>query len=150
MDFPADWVVRPMEEYTTAGPNYQGEFTVDLLAQLRSTGRILDGFPFALDSSAPLEAVVVLDNILPADYYRDWKAYPAVLGVGRRHQVEHRLLSLDQPDRFRGQSGMWHHRRKGRGGPGRPLHPEHHGPPQGRTDQRLNSIVGHHRRRRLP
>jgi hypothetical protein len=36
MDFPAYWVVHPMEEYTTAGPNYQGEFTVELLAQLRS------------------------------------------------------------------------------------------------------------------
>jgi hypothetical protein len=75
---------------------------------------------------------VVLDNVLLADYFRGWKADPAVLGVGRRHQAEHRLLSLYQPDGFRGQSGLWHHGRKRRGGPGRPLHPEHRGPPRGR------------------
>jgi hypothetical protein len=62
-----------MEEYTTAGPSYQGKFIVELLAQLRCMGRILDGFRFALDGSTPLEAVVDLDSVLPAEYYRGWK-----------------------------------------------------------------------------
>jgi hypothetical protein len=73
MDFPADWVIDYMEDYTTAGPNYQGEATVELLAQLRNTGRILDGFRFTLDGSTPLEAVIDVFSIIPADFYKGWK-----------------------------------------------------------------------------
>jgi hypothetical protein len=72
MDFPADWVINPMEDYTTASLDYQGETTVELLAQLRNTGHILDGFHFTLDGSSPLEAVIDLFSIIPADY-RGWK-----------------------------------------------------------------------------
>jgi hypothetical protein len=73
MDFPTDWVIDPMEDYTTSGPNYQGEATVELLAQLRNTGRILDGFRFALDGASPLEAVVDVFSIITANYYKGWK-----------------------------------------------------------------------------
>jgi hypothetical protein len=73
MDFPKDWVIDSMEDYTTASPNYQGEATVELLAQLRNTGCILDGFRFALDGASPLEAVVDVYSIIPADYYKGWK-----------------------------------------------------------------------------
>ncbi len=73
MDFPADWVTDSMEDYTTAGPNYQGEATVELLAQLRNTRRILDDFRFTLDGSSPLEAVVDVYSIIPADHYKGWK-----------------------------------------------------------------------------
>ncbi len=51
MEFPADWVVLPMEEFATSAPNFQGDLTLELLAQLRGTGRILDNFRFALDGS---------------------------------------------------------------------------------------------------
>jgi hypothetical protein len=37
MDFPADWVILPMEGFNTAMPIYQGELIVELLAQLRNT-----------------------------------------------------------------------------------------------------------------
>jgi hypothetical protein len=73
MDFPTDWVIDNMEDYTAASPNYQGEVTVELLAQLRNTGRILDGFRFALDGASPLEAVIDVHSIIPADYYKGWK-----------------------------------------------------------------------------
>jgi hypothetical protein len=73
MDFPTDWVIDTMEDYTAAGPNYQGDVTVELLAQLRNTGRILDGFRFALDGASPLEAVIDVHSIIPADYYKGWK-----------------------------------------------------------------------------
>ncbi len=49
-----DWAINNAEEYTTAGSSYQGEITVELLAQLRNTGRILDGFRFTLDGASPL------------------------------------------------------------------------------------------------
>jgi hypothetical protein len=65
MDFPPEWIVLQMEEYNTATPDYQEDFTVELLAQLRSTGRILDNFRFALDSALPLDATVDLASIIP-------------------------------------------------------------------------------------
>jgi hypothetical protein len=46
---------------------------VELLAQLRSTGRRLDGFRFTLDGASPLEAVIDVYSIIPADYYKGWK-----------------------------------------------------------------------------
>jgi hypothetical protein len=73
MDFPMDWMINNAEDYSTAGPGYQGEVTVELLAQLRNTGRILDGFRFALDGASPLEASIDVRNIIPADLYSGWK-----------------------------------------------------------------------------
>jgi hypothetical protein len=73
MDFPPEWVVLQMEEYNTATPDYQGDFTVELLAQLRSTGRILDNFRFALDGTLHLDATVDLASIIPVEVYQGWK-----------------------------------------------------------------------------
>jgi hypothetical protein len=73
MDFPTDWVIDNIEDYTTAGSSYQGEVTVELLAQLRNTGRILDGFRFTLDGASSLEAVIDVHSIILADLYRGWK-----------------------------------------------------------------------------
>ncbi len=56
-----------MEEFNTATPDYQGDFTVELLTQLRSTGRILYNFRFALD------ATVDLASIIPVEAYQGWK-----------------------------------------------------------------------------
>jgi hypothetical protein len=65
MEFPATWVVINITDYDTAMPAIHGEFVIELLAQLRNTGRILDGFKFALDGTKALEAYVSLDKILP-------------------------------------------------------------------------------------
>ncbi len=73
MDFPAEWVVLQMEEYNTATQDYQGDFTVELLTQLRSTGRILDNFRFALDGALHLDATVDLVSIIPVEAYQGWK-----------------------------------------------------------------------------
>jgi hypothetical protein len=73
MDFQADWVVHPMEDFAISAPNFHGDLTLELLAQLRSTGRILDSFRFALDGSASLDVSVDLYWVLPADHFRGWK-----------------------------------------------------------------------------
>jgi hypothetical protein len=31
MDFPADWVVHPMEDFAISAPNFQGDLTLELL-----------------------------------------------------------------------------------------------------------------------
>jgi hypothetical protein len=66
MDFPADWVIDNMEDYNAAGSSYQGDVTVE-------NGRILDGFRFTLDGASPLEAVIDVHSIIPADLYKGWK-----------------------------------------------------------------------------
>jgi hypothetical protein len=73
MDFPMDWVINNAEDYATASPGYQGEVAVELLAQLRNTGRILDSFRFTLDGASPLEAIIDVRSIIPADHYSGWK-----------------------------------------------------------------------------
>jgi hypothetical protein len=73
MDFPPEWVVLQMEEFNTATPDYQGDFTIELLAQLRSMGRILDNFRFALDGTLPLDATVDLASIILVEAYQGWK-----------------------------------------------------------------------------
>jgi hypothetical protein len=65
MESPANWVVFDIADYDMASPSVAGEFTVELLAQLRNTGRILDGFRFALDGTKALEAYVDFWKILP-------------------------------------------------------------------------------------
>jgi hypothetical protein len=65
MEFPANWMVFDIADYGMASPSVAGEFTVELLAQLRNTGRILNGFRFALDGTKALEAYVDFWKILP-------------------------------------------------------------------------------------
>jgi hypothetical protein len=74
MEFPATWVVLNITDYDTAMPAVPGEFVVELLAQLRNTGRVLDGFRFALDGTRALEATVNLDQILPSEELKGLQA----------------------------------------------------------------------------
>jgi hypothetical protein len=74
MEFPAMWVVVNITDYDTAMPAVPGEFVVELLAQLRNTGRILDGFRFTLDSTKALEAYMNLDKILPVSELKGLQA----------------------------------------------------------------------------
>jgi hypothetical protein len=75
MEFPSNWVVFNLPDYDSAAPSVAGDFTVELLAQLRNTGRILDGFRFALDGTRALEAYVGLDKILPVPELKGLQAY---------------------------------------------------------------------------
>jgi hypothetical protein len=70
MEFPPDWNVADAADFDIALPSGHGEVTLELLAQLRNTGRILDGFRFVLDGSAPLEVGVDLYQLLPVDSCR--------------------------------------------------------------------------------
>jgi hypothetical protein len=75
MEFPTNWVVFSLPDYDTETPAVTGDFTVELFAQLRNTGRILDGFRFALDGSKALEAYVDLDKILPTPELKGLQAF---------------------------------------------------------------------------
>jgi hypothetical protein len=97
MDFPADWVILPMEGFNTAMPIYQGELIVELLVQLRNTGRVLDSFKFVLDRSAPLDITVDLACVLPIEAYQGWKLsqqfWPKDISI-RRNMVSSAWVSF--------------------------------------------------------
>jgi hypothetical protein len=45
MDFPSEnWVYNDWDDFDTASANVVGDYTLEIFAQLRNTGRILDNF----------------------------------------------------------------------------------------------------------
>jgi hypothetical protein len=42
MDFPPEWTVLTTDEYETATPRITGDVTMEICAQLRPSGRILE------------------------------------------------------------------------------------------------------------
>jgi hypothetical protein len=72
MDFPPDWDVNLMGEYEIADPIMPATtmaHTMELLAQLRPTGRILDSFRISLDG-ALLNRNLDLGQLIPSDVFR--------------------------------------------------------------------------------
>ena len=65
MEFPPEWNILPAEDFEIAVPRDPGEIGVDLMAQIRNNGRILNHFRLVLGGSKLLEAAVPLKNILP-------------------------------------------------------------------------------------
>ena len=66
MDFPPEWVVLPAEDFTTAAPHNSGICGMELLAQIRPNGRILDHFRVSLDGSKILEVNTPLSSLMPS------------------------------------------------------------------------------------
>ena len=64
MDFPPDWEVFPAEDFTTAVPRNAGSCGMELLAQIRPNGRILDHFRVSLGGSNILNISVPLPSLL--------------------------------------------------------------------------------------
>jgi hypothetical protein len=55
MDFPSEnWVFNDWEDFDTASANVVGDFTLEVFAQLRNTGWILDNFWCVLRGSRHL------------------------------------------------------------------------------------------------
>jgi hypothetical protein len=76
MEFPPSWVVNPLDDYETALPAVSSSseaYTMELMAQLRPTGRILDGFKVVLNGAAPLSRELDLGSIIPARCFKNWK-----------------------------------------------------------------------------
>ena len=72
MEFPPDWDVFPEEDFDMADPRNPGEAGVELMAQVRANGRILDHFRLALGGSELLSATVPLEDILQAKELPRW------------------------------------------------------------------------------
>ena len=66
MDFPPEWVVLPAEDFTTTAPRNTGICGMELLAQIRPNGRILNHFRVPLDGSKILEISTPLSSLMLA------------------------------------------------------------------------------------
>ena len=64
MDFPPDWEVFPAEEFPSAVPRITGELSMELLAQVRPNGRVLDHFRVSFGRSKILDISVPLSKLL--------------------------------------------------------------------------------------
>ena len=76
MDFPPDWEVEVADDFDLAVATLatSGDaVAVELLAQLRPTGRILDNFRLAINGSRILEAELDLASMLPSNTFTGFK-----------------------------------------------------------------------------
>ncbi len=61
------------EEFETAQPRLEGVATMELLAQVRHTGRILRNFRVALGGEARLKVDVDLGAMVPVEVFAGWR-----------------------------------------------------------------------------
>ena len=67
MDFPPEeWIVFPIGEFEIAGLRFPGDWGAELMAQVRSNGRIADHWHVALGGSKVLEAKFPVSTLMPA------------------------------------------------------------------------------------
>jgi hypothetical protein len=73
MDFPPAWTVLTSEEYETATPRITGDVSMEICAQLRPSGRILDNFRVSLGGSKILEYEADLGQFIPIPFFKGWR-----------------------------------------------------------------------------
>ena len=90
MEFPPDWLVEPWDDFDTAVAslaNSGNDLAIELLAQLRPTGRILDNFRLTVNGTEILEAELELNQILPTPVLNGYKLrfqyWPRDIGIRR-------------------------------------------------------------------
>ncbi len=90
MEFPPDWLVEPWDDFDTAVAtlaNSGNNLAIELLAQLRPTGRILDNFRLSVNGTEILEAELELNQLLPTPVLNGFKLrfqyWPRDIGIRR-------------------------------------------------------------------
>ena len=73
MDFPSDeWVYNDIDDFDTAPTTVKGDYTLEIYAQLRPTGRILDNFRAVLGGTRYLEINASLMDMIPSSRFKGW------------------------------------------------------------------------------
>ncbi len=74
MDFPSEnQVYNDWDDFDTASANMVGDYTLEIFAQLRNTGRILDHFRCVLGGSKHLKINASLTDMFPNECFRGWR-----------------------------------------------------------------------------
>ncbi len=105
MYFPSeDWVYNDLDEFDTTPTNMRGDYTLELYAQLRPTGRMLDHFRAVLSGTKLLEINVSLMDMIPnnrfrGSHYRTQK-HPSEVFIGRKESFETGMNADPRVDRI--------------------------------------------------
>jgi hypothetical protein len=73
MEYPPNWQVFEMEQFSSALPRSAGELQAELLVQARPNGRMLDHFRVTLGGSRILDVTFPLAKILNMPAAAEWK-----------------------------------------------------------------------------
>jgi hypothetical protein len=74
MEFPVTWVVFQAEDFATTEVRAPGSTGMEVMAQMRPNGRLLDHFRVVLGGSEILEAAMPLDRLIPSPNLNRWRA----------------------------------------------------------------------------
>lgn len=74
MEFPPQWNAFPLEDFDTAAARTQGAAGMELMAQMRPNGRLLDHVRVATGGSEILEVEVPLGKLIPSPNMNGLKA----------------------------------------------------------------------------
>ena len=73
MEFPGIWDIFPMADYTTATPRAPGQLGMEIHAQVRANGRILDHYRISLGGSRILDVNFALSSLLLVPRASNWR-----------------------------------------------------------------------------
>jgi hypothetical protein len=102
-----------MEEFSSAAPRNPGELGVEVLAQIRPNGRVLDHFRVTLGGSKILEVDVSLAKVLAGDETKSWRlrfqVWPKDLEIRRNMTTTiwldvHDLVAANEAQVFEGEN----------------------------------------------
>ena len=73
MEFPGDWTILDIEDFETASsPRDPGALGVDVLVQLRNSGRAMDDFRVLVGGSQRLKVGFEASSVFPTTTVPDW------------------------------------------------------------------------------
>jgi len=64
MEFPPNWEIFPLEDFEIAAPRNPGDLGMELLAQSRQNGRVMDNWRIAIGGSKIISATFNIKNFL--------------------------------------------------------------------------------------
>jgi hypothetical protein len=73
MEFPPTWRVFLEEDFEVAQPQVEGALTMELLVQVRHTGRMLSNFRIGLGGEARIKVDVDLGAMVPRETFQGWR-----------------------------------------------------------------------------
>ena len=118
MEFPPDWEVMAADDFTTARPRNAGLCSMELLAQVRPNGRILDHYRVSLGGSRILDVNCRLAELLlcpaTAELWFKYSVWPRDVDIKEEH-VDIRLVRRLRPP------GLQESIRSRRGEPAHPI-----------------------------
>jgi hypothetical protein len=74
MEFPPQWNAFPLDDFDVAAARTQGAAGMELMAQMRPNGHLLDHVRIATGGSEILEVEVPPGNLIPSPNPNRWKA----------------------------------------------------------------------------